>query len=292
MGAMDISVIVPFYNTPLSSLRKQLIHFCRLEFSSGELEFIFVNNGSTDLSHQDYVQLVESYGFNCLFESKPGSYAARNKAISHCHGRLLIFTDDDCLPCVEWLTELVKIHNRYPNSIVGGNVVVQTASSSFGESYDVMTAFDIESYVKNGYCVGANLSLPKSLIKELGGFNGDLMSGGDIELTKKASSAGYQLLYSPEAFVLHPARTGREVLRKMRRVTVGHYEKNVIKGKNFKVLDYLYSAAKPIKILRLAKGYRANVVFKAFIFSFLVVAVRLYYMVLCQLGLVKRVYRT
>jgi hypothetical protein len=52
------------------------------------------------------------------------------------------------------------------------------------------------------------------------------MSGGDIDWTKKATSAGLSLVYGEDCVVLHRARSSiRQILKKVKRVAGGQFVK-------------------------------------------------------------------
>jgi len=98
-----ISVIIPTYHDwerlklCLAALREQT-------YPQDRFEVLVVNNDP-----QDPVPEMElPNNFQVLSESKPGSYAARNKGISVAKGEILAFTDSDCIPYEDWLEKAVE----------------------------------------------------------------------------------------------------------------------------------------------------------------------------------------
>jgi hypothetical protein len=63
----------------------------------------------------------------------------------------------------------------------------------------------------------------KHVFDAIGGFNAEMMSGGDLEWGKRAKAAGYNIDYVTTVVVKHPARsTFQELKSKARRVAGGH----------------------------------------------------------------------
>lgn len=101
---MEISIIVPIFNA--SSTLRQCLEELRREFSwRGGCELICVDNGSNDGS----VEIVRSFcEANLLHETKQGAYAARNCGVRAAQGKILAFTDPDCLVGEGWGQALLE----------------------------------------------------------------------------------------------------------------------------------------------------------------------------------------
>ncbi len=101
---IDISVIVPFYNSE-AYIERCVVALLKQDYPSGCYEIIMVNNNSTDRS----AELVGKYPeVRLLSECKQGSYAARNRGVAESRGGILTFTDADCVASPRWLKELVE----------------------------------------------------------------------------------------------------------------------------------------------------------------------------------------
>lgn len=156
-----------------------------------------------------------------LHEPRPGSFAARNRALAEATGDVAAFTDLDCLPRPGWLAAGVAALG--PGQLVAGRIVTVTSSRpSLAESYDRATAFPQERYVADGHAATANLFAWRADLVALGGFDDELLSGADFDLTARAVAAGLELRYCAEAVVDHPARgTFGALAAKARRLTAG-----------------------------------------------------------------------
>lgn len=98
----DVSVIVPVHNTAAKLER------C-LAALSGQAagvfyEVIAVNNLSTDGSA---AVLARAAGITVLDERRAGAYVARNSGVAQARGRILAFTDSDCVTDPGWIAAIV-----------------------------------------------------------------------------------------------------------------------------------------------------------------------------------------
>lgn len=93
---MNVSVIVPFYNAEKTITRT----LCALKNQDMEdIEFILVDNGSTDRSANICREYVENdKRFVYVFESKRGVSIARNKGLDAAKGKYICFCDADDIP--------------------------------------------------------------------------------------------------------------------------------------------------------------------------------------------------
>ena len=103
--------------------------------------------------------------------------------------------------------------------------------------FEELTAFNQASNVSYGFAVTANLLCHKGTLLKFGAFDGNLLSGGDVETTKRLVSNGCRLKYEPELLVSHPTRAGLlSMLRKQRRVTGGKWALGTEKGQGLLAL--------------------------------------------------------
>lgn len=237
-----ISVIIPVYKDKnrllglLNSLNSQTLEL-------NKWEVIVVNNDpekSLDIS-----ALVNPlYKLKILNEKTPGSYAARNKGIKEAKGDILAFTDSDCLPDKNWLLNAYKNFEKDANRKIGiltGPIPLffkNPLALSDAEVYEKYTGFTTESYASEGKAVTANWFSYAAVIHEFGGFNPELKSNGDSELSGKISTK-YSVFFQKDIIVNHPARyTTEELVSKYRRLLGGTYTRNY-KNRGFKFFSYL-----------------------------------------------------
>ena len=217
----EVSVIIPTYKDwPRLALCLKALE--EQSYDRDKFEIIVVNN-----MPGDEVPLQLEIPENCriIEEQKPGSYAARNSALKICQGRIVGFTDSDCIPDKDWIKNAVDFLTENPEiKRVGGAIEVfsQRAKPSKVELYDEIFAFPQEAYVRSGNAVTANLFTYKEVFDKIGLFDQSLMSGGDYQWGKLAQNRGFFIGYAADAIVKHPARpTVKELLTKAKRVGKG-----------------------------------------------------------------------
>lgn len=224
-AAPGVSVIVPVRNDA-RRLRRCLDALAAQSLARNAFEVIVVDNGSTD----DSARIARSCsGVRLLFEPAPGSYAARNAGLEAAKGELVAFTDSDCIPEPDWLANLLAAAERHPGfGAIAGHVEFFRAGEAACEAcfhFERLFLMDQQANARKGHCVTANWLSPARTLREFGGFNGALQSGGDFELAGRLAGAGLKVIYAPRAVVRHPARRSTaEVEVKIRRITRGLWD--------------------------------------------------------------------
>lgn len=268
-----LSVIIPTYrdwgrlNLCLEALRKQ---------TSGSecFEVIVVNNDPNDSVPENF-----EISSNCRVtsESAPGSYAARNKGASLAKGDVLAFTDADCIPDIDWVSNILKHYSSH-NGVLSGYVEMFSVRNSrflnFSECYDYV--FGINQEIYKDYQVGAtaNLSFDRKSFNSVGGFDAKLLSGGDVDICKRVVSEGAAFIYDEGVRVKHPLRFDlKDLLVKAKRLTSGKIKKSKLKG-------FLTAIAPPLvrlRILFFKKNAPVYVKFKAFFVLVMIKLVQVFY---------------
>lgn len=216
------SVIIPVYEQ--WSLVPNLINKLKDQsLSSSFFEILLVNNAAPDFVMPD--QWPKNA--RLLHCSTPGAYAARNLAVQEARGEWLVFTDADCQPRADWLSQFCQAIEQAKDSeqqvFFAGAVEMQAASTSPNryEVYDLLRGIPQQRYVRRGYAATANLCVPAPLARCYG-FNAQRFSGGDAEFCRTLVATGVRLEYLPQAVVCHPARdTWQALTTKVRRVLGG-----------------------------------------------------------------------
>lgn len=223
-----VSVIIPVYNDA-ERLRLCLQALEQQTYAQNRYEIIVVDNGSDATAKIS--DLVRQFpGAIAEFESIPGSYAARNKGLSIAKGEAIAFTDADCIPAPDWIEKGVSYLQRVANcGLVGGEVEIfwrNRDQPSTVELYESILAFRQQDCVeKHHYSVTANLFTWKQVIEEVGLFNSQLKSNGDIEWGNRVYAQGYQQVYAEDVRVSHPAVASWQQLRqKVIRYAGGAYD--------------------------------------------------------------------
>ena len=223
-----VSVIVPVYNDT-ERLKHCLKALDEQTYPESRYEVIVVDNGSDPAENVDSVVGSFSRAF-CVFESVPGSYAARNRGISVAKGEIIAFTDADCIPALDWLEQGVTNLQKVPNcGLVAGKIELffkNPEEITPVELYESLTAFPQKELLeKYRYGAGANLLTWKQVIEKVGVFDASLKSSGDVEWCRRIFDNGYRQIYAGEACVRHPARRSwGELYKRTVRLMGGIYD--------------------------------------------------------------------
>lgn len=197
-----VSVIIPVLNdaagitTCLDALAAQV--------DAPPFEVIVVDNGSSDGSRQ--AAQDHAIGATALVEARRGSYAARNTGIRAAAGGMLAFTDADCIPDSRWLAH--GLAALQASDLAAGRVKsLGSGDPSPWEVWDAAHYLDQEAYVGENFSATANLFARSRAFQDVGLFDPELRSSGDLDWGKRATGAGFTLVYAPNAVVAHRPRT-------------------------------------------------------------------------------------
>jgi glycosyltransferase involved in cell wall biosynthesis len=233
---MDISVIVPFHD------EKRYIERCvkaliSQRYEREKYEVIFIDNNSNDGS----AEVVQKFkDVILLYEKKPGAYAARNRGINRSKGKILAFTDSDCVPHENWLKNISNAFNDPKIKLVQGTVKFAEKGKALSllEDYDNEKAAYVYSSDKKEAYYGYtnNMAVRREMFEDFGNFI-EIMRGGDTiflqKVLEKYSCAS--AIHSPDIRVLH--------------LEINHFykyfNKNYTYGKSCRNLEKIYST-KPI----------------------------------------------
>jgi len=250
------SIIVPVYNNS-GLLRKCLQALESQSFPRTHYEIIVIDNDSTER----IIDVTNDFPNVILgFEKKIGSYAARNTGITIASGNILAFTDSDCIPTETWIENGVHALLDAQNcGLVAGKVdffFKNPDTPNASEFYDLVNCLDQKKYVKTEkFGATANIFTFAQIFQEFGLFDANLKSGGDKEWGQRIAEKGLGIYYTPDAVVMHPARTSFKELRNKRiRLAFGIYDrlKQQVSDADSKpdvIQDVLWHLKPPIKFM-------------------------------------------
>jgi len=162
--------------------------------SFSPFEVIIVDDDSED----DTVELAEndaeSRPWLRLIQQKSPEFPRKKRAlmvgIEAAHHDLLAFTDADCRPGPEWLSEISRVHaDRGPNTIVVGHAVFSRTPgllNALARYVSLLTTFQAAATIGLGMpfmAFGTNLSYRRQTFREVGGYGDGMASlSGDDDL--------------------------------------------------------------------------------------------------------------
>lgn len=237
MTSPKASVLIPVYNR-IPDLLELLEDLARQDCSS--FEVVVVDDGSTT----PVVSQVrpESYPFPLTLvrtAENQGIGHARNRAVEHARGEILIWIDSDSrVEGPGWLSGHIRFHAQSPrewglpldapvvlHSKVSGNCM-SYAGRSFMYSNWFTSCQAHPHGIKSHHVPTNNTSIPASLHKQVGPFDEDLRAAEDVDWSLRALGMGVPLCYVPDFPVLHKDRDTMAKLWESY-VQMGHYARLV-----------------------------------------------------------------
>jgi glycosyltransferase involved in cell wall biosynthesis len=185
---MDISVIVPFYNSSafLAQCCEALVSQA---YPRDRYEVLMVDNGSRDGS----AEIVRGFhGIRLFFEPERGSYAARNHALRQARGKIVAFTDPDCVPRADWLARIASAMDEPAVQIVLGDRQFASSNGLIG----MLAAYEGRMAARTFagcrperyYAYTNNMAFRKTVFDRIGDFD-RVQRGGDSLLLRRALTA-------------------------------------------------------------------------------------------------------
>ena len=152
-------------------------------------------------------------------QAHQGPAAARNLGAEAAQGQFLLFTDADCVPHADWITEMVAPFGSPDIAAVKGayktrqkSLVARFAQAEFEARYRQLAA---AQYVDVVFSYSAGFR--REVFRTIGGFdtNFPVADNEDTDLSYRVATAGYRIKFNPAAIVYHqhPA-TLKQYLRK------------------------------------------------------------------------------
>ncbi len=183
-----VSVVIALRNEE-TQIEKLLKHLQSLIYPTDKIEFLLVNDHSTD----DTYSLLQKNTIDNLVVIKlkegQGKKQAISKAISVASGEIIITTDADCSFNPNWVQTIVSYFPDKSIKLVSGPVIYQRQKSVFQK----LQSLEFASLIATGagaigsghaiFCNGANMAFRKDVFLEANDLsNNSAVSGDDVFL--------------------------------------------------------------------------------------------------------------
>lgn len=203
-----ISIIVPVLNASLY-IDDCILSLTNQDFPKDRYEIIIVDNGSKD----DTIKKLDKYRerITILCEPKKGSYVARNTGIKIAKGKIIAFTDSDCVADKNWIKGLYTKFVSEDIGCVVGSVIPypgKTLVEIYSKNKDILSQQIALNSRYLSYGQTANTAFRKEVFDRIGNFDEKLISGGDADISWRMQiETNYKLVYNPDSFIEHHHRT-------------------------------------------------------------------------------------
>ncbi|MBU3907520.1 MAG: glycosyltransferase [Nanoarchaeota archaeon] len=159
--------------------------------------------------------------FEVIVEKGTNPSENRNRGIKKSKGEFIVFLDDDALINQDYLKEVERFFEKYPEAdLVGGPQLTPEENNIFAKISDTLLtsnfgAFKVNKRYRKGEIIldadetmitSANLCVKKEIFGKIDGFNSELYPGEDPELISRAKKAKLAVAYSPNMIVYHKRR--------------------------------------------------------------------------------------
>jgi len=208
---MKISVVVPVLNArqTMPLCIDALLHQVRLPDA-----IYVVDNGSTDGTYEWLKERSrEEPLLRLLREAKCGPSAARNAALRIVEDGIVAFTDADCVPELQWLDALTAELTEHDVAAVAGSVIgyqprtlVERYSSIIGYALPDQPCVVHRCSPFVGFAT-VNMAVRTTVLRRLGGFDEEMITNEDFDLSWRILKEGGTIAYVPHARVAHIYRS-------------------------------------------------------------------------------------
>lgn len=237
-----VDVIIPHLNDPHRLGDCLALLHCQ-SYPADRTRILVVDNGSD----QPIADLVAQFPLaSWILETEKGCGSARNKGVGETHGDIIAFTDSDCRPERDWITNAVTRLGAGDADIVAGDIKVfaaDEANPTDAELFDKVFGFEARRYAeRKHFATGANIIVPRAVFVQVGPFRNGLMPE-DLDWGRRAHAKGFRIVFAPEVVIRHPARrTWSELKRKTMR-TSWHARNYMAEQDWFRLRWAIYTAA-------------------------------------------------
>jgi GT2 family glycosyltransferase len=202
LEARSASIIIPTFNgasriaSCLESLAKQT--------AGRNVEILVVDDGSTD----NTANVVRGFSSARLIsQANAGPASARNRGALEAQGKILLFTDDDCVPQPDWLEAMLGPFQDL--EVVGAKGVYRTHQKNltarfvqieYEDKYRLMAGQPNIDFIDT-YSAGFR----RDRFLEMTGYDTSfpVACAEDIELSYRMSARGWKMKFVPAAIVYH-----------------------------------------------------------------------------------------
>lgn len=219
-----------------AGLKRVLDGYSRQDAPPGSFEvLVVVDMAEPDPNAVDAAIGQRPFPVRRMSPSVPGLSANRNAGWKAARAPLVLFTDNDTIPVRRFVSQHLAWHNEHPEeeAAVVGRVrwAPELQVTTFMRWLDTGLQFNYANMkggdVPWGCFVGANVSIKRSFIQRVGGFDEQRLPYGceDTDWGYRASKMGLRLLYNPRALVDHLRPMAFEFYeRRIRRVAAAEYQ--------------------------------------------------------------------
>jgi cellulose synthase/poly-beta-1,6-N-acetylglucosamine synthase-like glycosyltransferase len=127
--------------------------------------------------------------------------AKRNAAWRAARAPLILFTDDDCRPNVDWVQRAVALAMQNPGAILQGMTIPDPDETAVLRGAPWAHTVLVEP--PTVWAETCNIAYPREVLARVGGFDEELRVGEDADLAVRALDSGARIVAAREMLVYH-----------------------------------------------------------------------------------------
>lgn len=219
----DITVIIATHNRA-KVLNDTLMSISKTDMMGIDPELIIVDNNSSDNTKEVITNWNGKLRVKYLFEKKPGQNPARNRALLEANlGKIIIFTDDDIVPNINWFKAIIQSCEQWPEyNVFGGKIYPIWPTDSYFPKWaeeDSIQSFGFAVhnykneqcvYEKNDYPFSPNFWVRRKVFDNKKMFDEKVewhpknrIMATETVFFRDLINDGYRIVYCPQAIVGH-----------------------------------------------------------------------------------------
>lgn len=203
-----VSVIVPTFKRPVL-LARCLEALIAQDFAAKDYEVIIVDDAASEQTRcqvEQFAKRVEMGGHTIRYfavTESHGPAAARNIGLYAAYGKIIAFTDDDCIPSPGWIKAGIQAMTNDVVAIAGRIIVPLPPAPT---DYEFNAA-----HLAHSEFVTANCFVRRDALIKIGGFDERFTAAWreDSDLLFTLHEFGARCISTQDAFVIHPVRPAR-----------------------------------------------------------------------------------
>lgn len=197
-----VSIIVPTFNSA-RTIGECVDALLKQNYPADKYEIIIVDDGSND----NTAEILKSFNIRYHRQDNKGPATARNKGVEMAEGEIVAFTDADCIPDSNWISEIVlPLESPEIVGVKGAYRTTQTslwvrfAQAEFNERYRILSHHKYIDMVST-----YSAAYKKSVFLLMGGFDVSFPfpNHEDTDLSYRMAQRGYKMVFNPKAVVAH-----------------------------------------------------------------------------------------
>lgn len=215
LSSPNVSIVICTRNNA-ESLGITLRAFQQMQIpKEWNLELIIVDNASIDQTADVVKHTALGFRIKYYFEPEKGLSKARNAGLSAACGEVILFTDDDVVPCDDWIEKMARpLLTHQCDAITGrislANHLIRPWMQPMHDAW--LAAARVVSVELVGACMGIH----RRVLERVPGFDTELGAGAlgfaeETLFSNQLRAAGYSLKLIEEPCVNHHPRASRLV---------------------------------------------------------------------------------